>query len=100
MSGKVLTHHHPYQHGAGNMIPLDALLTTFTTLNTGQLFNFSVKLLHIPAYGTHLLGVIRAMLRRVIGDHVIGSTGRRRHAKQFQGKGSGHALQSNGFALL
>ena len=50
------------------MIALCPLRTTLAGFITGDLLSFAMKLLNLPADGTFSFGIIRRILREVIGD--------------------------------
>jgi len=45
----------PDQHGAGDVVALEACLAALVFLDAGGLFQFAVKLLDLPAHAAHLL---------------------------------------------
>lgn len=49
----------PDDHGAGDVIALDARLAALVFPDAGSLFQFAVKLLDFPANAAHLLYGIR-----------------------------------------
>ena len=52
----------PHQQSTGDVIALNALKATLARLNACGLFDLTMKLLNLPAHGTHLLRVIRRIL--------------------------------------
>ena len=50
------------------MVSLNTRLSTLALFNPSELLEFSVKLLNLPANGTHFLCITRRILRQVIGD--------------------------------
>lgn len=73
----------PDEHGAGDVIALDARLAALVFLDTGGLFELAVKLLDFPAHAAHLLyGSVR-ILSQVIGNDPIRAVGGNRAPEQF-----------------
>lgn len=73
----------PDEHGTGDMVSLDARLAALVFLDAGDLLEFAVKLLDLPAHATHLLyGSVR-ILSQVVGDDPIRAVGGYRNPEQF-----------------
>ncbi len=74
----------PDQHGARDVIALDASHATLATLQTRHLFDFSMQLLNLPPDGTHLLRVSRRMLSHIVGHDVVRAVFRDHEPEQLQ----------------
>lgn len=73
----------PDEHGAGDMVALDARLAALVLLDAGGLLEFAVKLLDFPAHAAHLLyGSVR-ILSQVVGDDPVRAVGGNRDPEQF-----------------
>ena len=73
----------PNEHCASDVIALDPCLTALAALDSGELFDFPVKLLNLPAQGTRLLRAPRQILRKVVRHDRVRAVGRHLNAKQF-----------------
>lgn len=73
----------PDQHGASNMVTLDARLSTLVLFDAGELFDFPVKLLNFPTHATHLLCGMQRILSQVVGYYPIRAICGHLDPKQF-----------------
>ena len=73
----------PHQRGASNVIALDTRFSTLISLDAGQLFDFAVKLLNLPAHATHFLCGFQRILRQVVSHDPVRAAGRHRNPEQF-----------------
>ena len=89
----------PDQHGAGNMVALNARLAALVFLNASQLLEFAVKLLNFPAHATHLLRGIQRILSQIVGYNPIRAVGRHRNPEQFYFVCLRKAFDLDGFAV-
>ena len=70
------------------MVALNPRPTALTRFQAGHLFGFPMYFLNSPAHGTHLLCLVRRVLRYVVGGDVI----RARRSKAQAGISAGDVL--------
>ncbi len=57
---------HPHEQRAGDVVALNTRFAALAILKTRQLLGFSMKLLNLPAQGTHLLSTLCRALSKVV----------------------------------
>src|SRR5450759_2147910 len=73
----------PNQNGTANVIPDDSHFATLTTIKTGQLLGFLVKLLDLPAKAAHILYDLHVVLRHLVHHDIIRALGRQHYSEKF-----------------
>ena len=73
----------PDQNGTADMITLNAREAALAVLDASNLFGFAVKLLNLPAQGTHLLSVLSGSLRPIVGSDEVRALGGEHQPEQF-----------------
>ena len=73
----------PHQHGAGNMVSLDARLAALAFLKARQLLDFAVKLLDLPAQAARNFSSLRGVLSQVVGHDPVRAVCRHLDPEQF-----------------
>jgi len=61
----------PHEHGAGDMVSLDARLAALATLKARELLDLAVKLLDLPAQATRILCRRRRVLSELVGHDPV-----------------------------
>jgi hypothetical protein len=59
-----------------------------------------MKLLNLPAQGTHLLCVVSGIVSHVIGNNIVGALGGKRQREQFHLMPFGECFEVDNFAML
>ena len=65
------------------MVTNNPRFATLALLNPCDLLGLTVKLLNLPALGTHLLRVRRVILRQIIGSNIVRALGGEHQPEQF-----------------
>src|SRR5438105_7294046 len=73
----------PHEQRASYVVALDTSFAALAILKARQLLGFPMKLLNLPAQGTHLLSVLCRRLRQVVGHDPFRAVSRHLNPKQL-----------------
>src|SRR5450759_279487 len=90
----------PNQNGTANVIPDDSRFATLTTIKTGQLLGFLVKLLDLPAKAAHILYDLHVVLSHLVRHDIIRALGRQHYSEKFHLMFGRKALNFDDLILL
>jgi len=65
------------------MVSLNTSKAALAAFNAGDLFGFTVKLLNLPAQGTHVLSTLRGILSEIVGRNEVRAPGGEHQSEQF-----------------
>ena len=74
---------HPNQDSTPDMVSDNPVFSTLASLQPGQLFGFTMKLLNLPTKATHFLYSLRIVLSHFVCYDIVRALGRQHHSKQF-----------------
>jgi len=89
----------PHQHGAGDMVSLDACLAALATLKTRELLELAMKLLDLPAQAARVLCRRRGILSEVVGHNPVRAVCRHLDPEQLHFVVFGKALDFDRLAV-